>query len=158
MRPDEVLAEPAVDLVVRGEGEVTLGEIAAERPPESIEGISYRQEGQVVHNRCAGVDRRSGFAAYARLSLLPMEKYRSAVGAAKRKPATSVLATRGCPGPLHLLLPHLRPPAALPLRPQSGRGGETAPGAIQDSRDLFLRRHLHGRAPEVRAFCLALRT
>jgi radical SAM superfamily enzyme YgiQ (UPF0313 family) len=30
--------------------------------------------------------------------LLPMAKYRSAVGAAKRKPATSVLATRGCPG------------------------------------------------------------
>ncbi len=96
--PAEALAEPAVDLVVRGEGEETMREIAAEQPWEKITGISYRRNGAVVHNP----DRRLiadldslPFPAY---HLLPMHRYRPAAGAAKRLPASSVLATRGCPG------------------------------------------------------------
>jgi anaerobic magnesium-protoporphyrin IX monomethyl ester cyclase len=41
---------PNVDLIVRGEGEETIVEIARERPLEQILGLSYRKEESVVHN------------------------------------------------------------------------------------------------------------
>jgi len=96
--PVEVLGEPAVDLVVRGEGENTLREIAAEKPWETIQGISYRRQGQVVHNPDRELIRDLDSLPLPAYHLLPMDKYRPAAGAAKRTPATSVLATRGCPG------------------------------------------------------------
>jgi len=95
--PEEVLSEPAIDVAARGEGERTIVELAAEKPLEEVAGISFRMDGTVFHT----VDRRLiedlntlPFPAY---HLLPMSKYRPAAGAAKRLPATSVLATRGCP-------------------------------------------------------------
>jgi radical SAM superfamily enzyme YgiQ (UPF0313 family) len=96
--PEEVLGEPAVDVVVRGEGERTLSDLAAAKPLEAIAGISYRVEGKVIHNpdrELIGDLDALPFPAY---HLLPMKQYRPAAGAAKRTPATSVLATRGCPG------------------------------------------------------------
>ncbi|MGA2796164.1 MAG: radical SAM protein [Thermoguttaceae bacterium] len=96
--PDEVLAEPAVDLVVRGEGENTLIDIAAEKPWEAINGISYRRDGQVLHNPDRELIRDLNSLPFPAYHLLPMSKYRPAAGAVKRTPATSVLATRGCPG------------------------------------------------------------
>ncbi|MBL7107363.1 MAG: cobalamin-dependent protein [Phycisphaerae bacterium] len=96
--PDETLAEPAVDVVVRGEGEQTICQIAAKEPLEKIGGISFKV-GQVVHHNPDQVlikDLDSlPMPAY---HLLPMNKYHPAVGAAKRRPAVSILATRGCPG------------------------------------------------------------
>ncbi|RLG22105.1 radical SAM protein [Methanosarcinales archaeon] len=53
--PEHVLANPDVDFVVRGEGEKTFREliISLEKSPEklnSIPGISYRKNGEIVHN------------------------------------------------------------------------------------------------------------
>ena len=96
--PDEVLGEPAVDLVVRGEGENTLCEIAAGKAWETIEGVSYRREGLISHNPDRELIRDLDSLPFPAYHLLPMSKYRPAAGAAKRTPATSVLATRGCPG------------------------------------------------------------
>lgn len=98
VRPAEVLGEQAVDLVVRGEGENTLREIAAGKPHETIQGLSYRHEGQVVHNPDRELIRDLDSLPLPAYHLLPMHRYRPAAGAAKRTPATSVLATRGCPG------------------------------------------------------------
>ncbi|MFP4052826.1 MAG: B12-binding domain-containing radical SAM protein [Phycisphaerae bacterium] len=96
--PGEVLACEAVDAVVRGEGERTLVELADGRPPETIDGLSFRAGGQVVHNPdrelIADLD-SLGMPAW---DLLPVHLYRPAAGAARRLPAVSVLATRGCPG------------------------------------------------------------
>jgi hypothetical protein len=39
-----------VDVVVRGDGEDAVGEIASGKPLGEIAGISYRQEGKIVHN------------------------------------------------------------------------------------------------------------
>jgi anaerobic magnesium-protoporphyrin IX monomethyl ester cyclase len=96
--PAESLAEPAVDLVVRGEGEETIREIAAETPWDKIAGISYRQDGAVVHNPDRKLIDDLDTLPFPAYHLLPMHRYRPAAGAAKRLPATSVLATRGCPG------------------------------------------------------------
>ncbi|MBF0142620.1 MAG: B12-binding domain-containing radical SAM protein [Magnetococcales bacterium] len=53
--PDEVLAQPGVDLVVRGEGELVLKELvdrilAGMDPGNGVPGVSHRLEGTVVHN------------------------------------------------------------------------------------------------------------
>ena len=96
--PDEVASNPAVDLVVRGEGETTLREIAAERPWDDIRGISYRCDGQVRHNPDREIIADLDSLPLPAYHLLPMGKYRPAAGAARRTPAVSALATRGCPG------------------------------------------------------------
>ena len=44
-------AAPAVDFVARNEFDYTIQEVAEGRPWETIDGISYRRDGQVVHNR-----------------------------------------------------------------------------------------------------------
>ena len=58
MLPDETLSEPFVDIVVRGQGEVTLVEVAeallAKRPLDVIAGVSWKNNGRRVHN----LDRR----------------------------------------------------------------------------------------------------
>jgi len=54
IRPDESLSHPAVDLVVRGEGEVALWEclqhVQGEMDAAEIPGLSYRRNGEIVHN------------------------------------------------------------------------------------------------------------
>ena len=46
----EFAAEPDVDFVVRGEGELTLHELVEGRPLEDILGLFYSRDGEVVHN------------------------------------------------------------------------------------------------------------
>jgi magnesium-protoporphyrin IX monomethyl ester (oxidative) cyclase len=48
--PEEVLASPHVDLVVRGEGEEALAELVRTGSPEGVGGVSYRRNGEIVHN------------------------------------------------------------------------------------------------------------
>jgi anaerobic magnesium-protoporphyrin IX monomethyl ester cyclase len=96
--PEEVLAEKAVDIVVRGEGEKTILDIAAGMPLTDIKGISYRDQKTVIHNPDQELIADLDTIPLPAYHLLPMDKYRPAAGAAKQLPATSVLATRGCPG------------------------------------------------------------
>lgn len=96
--PDEVLSHYAVDVVVRGEGELTMLDLAAHKPLQKVPGVSYRDDGNVVHNpdRKLVTDLDSlPFPAYHRL---PMSRYYPAKGAYKRLPAISMLGTRGCVG------------------------------------------------------------
>ena len=48
--PEEVLADPHVDAVVRGEGEEAFPELVRTGSPEGIQGVSYRDNGSFVHN------------------------------------------------------------------------------------------------------------
>ncbi len=48
--PEEVLASPWVDMVVRGEGEEAFAELVRSGSPEGVAGVSYRRDGRVVHN------------------------------------------------------------------------------------------------------------
>jgi radical SAM superfamily enzyme YgiQ (UPF0313 family) len=48
--PDELLSHPQVDLVVRGEGEMTIRELVLKGGPEGVEGVSYKKDGMVIHN------------------------------------------------------------------------------------------------------------
>ncbi len=48
--PEEVLDQPEVDAVVRGEGEEALRELVLSGSPAEIAGMSWRRDGAVVHN------------------------------------------------------------------------------------------------------------
>lgn len=47
---NDLAADPAIDWVVRGEGEATLLDLVRGLPPETVQGLSYSAGGKVVHN------------------------------------------------------------------------------------------------------------
>ncbi len=47
---DELLLQPQVDMVIRGEGEITMRELVENGGPEGVRGISYRKNAQIIHN------------------------------------------------------------------------------------------------------------
>lgn len=50
LAPEETAKHPEVDIVVRGQGEQTLTEIADQKPLDQILGITYKKEGKIVSN------------------------------------------------------------------------------------------------------------
>ncbi len=48
--PDLMLSYPQLDMVIRGEGEITMRDLIEKGSPEDVLGISYRKKGQVIHN------------------------------------------------------------------------------------------------------------
>jgi radical SAM superfamily enzyme YgiQ (UPF0313 family) len=48
--PDIMLSHPQIDMVIRGEGEVTMKELVEIGTPEAVAGISYKKNGKIVHN------------------------------------------------------------------------------------------------------------
>jgi len=88
---------PNVDVVVRGEGEQTIQELADGRPWDQILGLSYRQNGRVIHNPNRplqpieditppdrGLRRSRYFPILRGIRLLPVE-------------FDTILGSRGCP-------------------------------------------------------------
>ncbi|MHC4872335.1 MAG: B12-binding domain-containing radical SAM protein [Planctomycetota bacterium] len=96
--PEEVIKDSNVDIVVRGEGEHTLLEIADGKPLTEITGITYRDGEEIIHTPERELIADLNDLPLPAYHLLPMDKYHPAAGAAKNLPATSMLATRGCPG------------------------------------------------------------
>ena len=77
------------DVVVRGEGELTFNELVKRKTLSSIEGISYKQEGHILHNpprkRINNLDELP-FPAY---HLVDIKKY--------EYPMMAMVGSRGCP-------------------------------------------------------------
>jgi magnesium-protoporphyrin IX monomethyl ester (oxidative) cyclase len=47
--PDELLSHPHVDIIVRGEGELTMKELLQKGSPNGILGISFKKDGKIIH-------------------------------------------------------------------------------------------------------------
>lgn len=96
--PEEVINQEEIDIVVKGEGEITFYEILKENDLSEIKGIVFKKDNQIVDNpereRILNLDKLP-FPAY---DLLPMDKYYPAKGSYQRLPAISMLTSRGCPG------------------------------------------------------------
>jgi anaerobic magnesium-protoporphyrin IX monomethyl ester cyclase len=94
--PDETLSEPFVDVVVRGQGEVTLVEVAeallAKRSLEGIAGVSFKSDGRRKHNVDRRVEPLDALPVPA-FDLTDFDAYEKLSGARKIGYATSV----GCP-------------------------------------------------------------
>lgn len=95
---DEVIQQGFTDIVVYGEGELTLNEILDNKPLNKINGIIYKKNKRILTNppreRITNLDSLP-MPAY---DLLPISKYRPAKGTYKRLPAMSMMTSRGCPG------------------------------------------------------------
>ncbi len=48
--PDLMLSHPQIDAVIRGEGEATMKELVERGTFENVHGLSYRKNGQIIHN------------------------------------------------------------------------------------------------------------
>ena len=94
--PDETLSEPFVDVVVRGQGEVTLVEVAEallqKRSLDQIPGVSWKSNGQRRHNPDRRVEPLDALPVPA-FDLTDFDAYERLSGARKIGYATSV----GCP-------------------------------------------------------------
>ncbi|MHC4945339.1 MAG: B12-binding domain-containing radical SAM protein, partial [Planctomycetota bacterium] len=92
--PEESLNDPHIDIVVRGEGEVTLHEylehVEGKKKLEDILGISYRKDGEIIHNPDRPYERDLDVFPRFAYELL----YESIPG--QDVPAT-ILTSRGCP-------------------------------------------------------------
>jgi len=49
--PELLLSLPQVDMVIRGEGELTMKELVEKGSPEGVLGVSYKRDGKIVHNK-----------------------------------------------------------------------------------------------------------
>jgi radical SAM superfamily enzyme YgiQ (UPF0313 family) len=93
----EILAnEPAVDVVVRGEGEVTLAELTQRIVNgvglNSADGITYRHQGQIVQNPDRSFIQNLDDLPFPAYKHFPLEKYRLF-----GKLFFPVITSRGCP-------------------------------------------------------------
>jgi anaerobic magnesium-protoporphyrin IX monomethyl ester cyclase len=95
---EEVLSDPYVDYVCRGEGEITMLELAENKRPESILGLSYKKDDRIVSNPPRPVIKDLDSIPFPAYHLLPMTKYVPSPGNYKRLPAASMITSRGCPG------------------------------------------------------------
>jgi anaerobic magnesium-protoporphyrin IX monomethyl ester cyclase len=93
---DQTLANEFVDVVVRGQGDITLLEIAQRYQMgdglDGVLGLSYKQNGEIVHNLDRPVAHLSDLPAPA-FHLVDYDAYERACGKRKLTYATSV----GCP-------------------------------------------------------------
>ena len=47
---EQTLSSPWIDILVRGEGEYTFKELIEKGSPENINGLSYKKDGNIIHN------------------------------------------------------------------------------------------------------------
>ena len=94
--PDDVLTNhPKIDLLVRREGEETIVEILKKKPYEEIDGISYRRDGEIIHNKDSKFIEDLDSLPLPARDLLPMDKYFSFE--ARYSPIDYIVSGRGCP-------------------------------------------------------------
>jgi len=88
---------PNIDMVVRGEGEEIIKQIVTGRPYEEIRGLSFRRNGQIVHNENQVLPDLAHIA-YPDRSLRRHDYYWLQGGCRlSRLTFDTVLTTRGCP-------------------------------------------------------------
>ena len=94
---------PELDLVVRGEGEETILELMAclahKGDLERIRGISYRKDGQILHNPNRPLIRNLDRIPMPARHVVPWERYRFTVQVPGKGdlPAANLMTSRGCP-------------------------------------------------------------
>jgi anaerobic magnesium-protoporphyrin IX monomethyl ester cyclase len=90
---------PAIDYVVRGEGEYAIVELLdalkEKKEPDKIRGLSYRHQGEIKRNPVAGRIERLDALPIPSYDLLNMNKYKLNMEFIE-KPGISYVSSRGC--------------------------------------------------------------
>jgi len=98
MRPREVLENPHVDYVIRGEGERSLSLLVGGVDPDRIPGLARRTNGGYWENPLLDYIENLDEMPMPGYHLLPMHLYNPPLGGALRTPSISIFSSRGCPG------------------------------------------------------------
>ncbi len=94
--PEQTLQECSdIDIVVIGEGEYTMLDIAKSKPLHKIAGIYYKKNNKIFKNENRPLIKNLDELPFPARDLLPMEKYWS-VGI-KKYPFATMMTSRGCP-------------------------------------------------------------
>ncbi len=96
--PDEVLSSPAVDIVVRGEGENSLLEILTNVRYQEIKGISFKEGKELIHNQSHSEYIDINSLSLPAHELIAVKNYKPILGSYARTPVGFIVASRGCPG------------------------------------------------------------
>ncbi len=96
--PEQTLKEgkDCIDIVVVGEGELTLLDLARDMPWEDIPGIIFIKNNQIHKNQYRNPISDLNSMPFPARDLLKMERYRG-WGPMKHPPSTHLIASRGCP-------------------------------------------------------------
>ena len=95
----DLVQEDICDMVIRGEGEKAILLIAAKTPMQDISNLTWKSaDGKVIVNPQKEEYVHLDDLPIPSYNKLPMRRYRSAVGAAKRSPSVGIITSRGCPG------------------------------------------------------------
>lgn len=84
--PEEAL-KAGVDVVIRGEGEATLAELLESSNLEKIKGISYVEDGEIIHNPDRELIKNLDEIPFPAREYFPLKNYR----------IMSLITSRGCP-------------------------------------------------------------
>lgn len=97
--PEQMLRNPNIEAVGRGDGEEVMLDLVQGKPYETIKGLSYRgPNGTVIHNLPREVETELDKYPFPAYHLIDFDNYFPAVGTYKNFPAINALMTRGCPG------------------------------------------------------------
>lgn len=98
---EEVLYKPFIDIVVRGEGEITLAQLvrALEKREslDGIQGISYKKGDLIVHNPDRPYITNLGQLPFPERDAFSLDRYRPPLDMVKRFPTELMITSRGCP-------------------------------------------------------------
>ncbi len=101
VRPEEMLRCADVDIAVRGEGMISQVEIARAVEGDGdfthIRGISYRRDGEIVHNQARPLEQNVDSFPFPARHLVPMDVYRMSPDLSIRRPYDIVFGAFGCP-------------------------------------------------------------
>ena len=99
--PEGTIADENVDIVVRGEGEITLFElvkaIESGANLNSILGITYRDNGKIVTNPDRPLTTDLDSLPLPSRHLIPIREYHPQADIYYRSPSTIMITSRGCP-------------------------------------------------------------
>jgi anaerobic magnesium-protoporphyrin IX monomethyl ester cyclase len=94
--PEQTLASRYVDIVVRGEGESTVADLAhnleAGEPLDAVKGISYKAEGEIKHNPDASLINLDSISINLPYELLKLDSYPTF-----KAGRFHIQTSRGCP-------------------------------------------------------------
>jgi len=100
----EVMADPNVDYVVRGEGEETVFELVealstedGEKNLDKVLGLTYRKGAELVSNPARALEVDLDKLPIPDWSMLPLDRYHQLPESTFRTPVRAILTSRGCP-------------------------------------------------------------
>jgi anaerobic magnesium-protoporphyrin IX monomethyl ester cyclase len=101
-RPNDFFESKAIDIVVRGEGEITLSELANHYEKSAIQlkdirGISFRENGEIRHNLNRDLIKDLNILPMPAVDLIPFERYRVSPDNYLGGRVGLITTTRGCP-------------------------------------------------------------